>query len=258
MKLNHIKDSFDNRKIEPSAGAWDQLASRLDQEEKKSKKPVLFWLGAIAALLIFAVFIYPVVNNDIEAVENNNEVVIEGSQNKPASSYSKEQIRPNPTNMIDPVVPAPSSVEAIASTNHKEKTQTSTLQNMKLETVKDEKKVDLTATTIKKPLTNSIEKQPIRNTLIDDNSVNPELANSVAQTTPKKLTAEEEMELLLNEAMQNYSSTEVTVKQMNVEQLIREAEWDAETDRRNRVNDLIFDKLGKLKAEALTLIDGNK
>ncbi|MEN8815619.1 MAG: hypothetical protein ABF274_01945 [Nonlabens sp.] len=257
MKLNHIKNSFDNRKIEPSAGAWDQLVSRLDQEERKNKKPLIYWLSAVAAVLIFAMFVYPVVTNDIEAEEKINEVVVEDSQNKPASSYSKEQDMINPTKVIDSTLNTTISKEAFASVTNNKEAQTSISKSKKLETIDKKQKTDLIATTIEKPITNFKEEKLNSNSLLDDNSVNPELMNSIAQTTSKKLTAEEEMELLLKEAYKNLPETEYVEKSMNVDQLIREAEWDAETDRRNRVNDLIFDKLGKLKAEALTLIDGN-
>jgi hypothetical protein len=256
MKLNHIKNSFDNRKIEPSAGAWDQLASRLDQEEKKTKKPILFWLSAIAAVLIFAVLIYPAVSNDIETVENNNEVVLEDVKNKPAGSYSKEQVKMNNTNVIDQPVETITNKDVFASVIKKEEPQTS-ISNKRLETIDKKQKLDLTAITIEKPITNFKEEKLNSNSLLDDNSVNPALLDLVDQATAKKITAEEEMELLLKEAYKNLPVTEYVEKSMNVDQLIREAEWDAETDRRNRVNDLIFDKLGKLKAEALTLIDGN-
>lgn len=257
MKLNHIKDSFNNRKMEPSAGAWDQLASRLDQEEKKTKKPVLLWLSAIAAVLIFAILIYPALSNDMETVKNTNEVVVEDSQNEPASSNSMEQVRMNTSNVIDQTVETTTNKDAFASVIRKEETQTS-IFNKRPETVDKEQKLDLTATTIEKPITNSREEKLNSNSLLDDNSMNPALLNPVAQSTARKLTAEEEMELLLKEAYKNLPVTEYVEKPMNVDQLIREAEWDAETDRRNRVNDLIFDKLGKLKAEALTLIDRNK
>jgi uncharacterized protein HemX len=77
MKLNTLKNSFEKRQIEPSTTAWSQLASRLDQEEKKNKKPVIYWLSAIAAAVVVGLVLYPFFSSDVNRIEKHNQLVVE-------------------------------------------------------------------------------------------------------------------------------------------------------------------------------------
>ncbi|MEO9954269.1 hypothetical protein [Nonlabens sp.] len=250
MKLNNIKNSFNNREIEPSASAWDQLASRLDQEEKKNKRPVIFYLSVIAAILILGLVLYPFFNGNTSTPDSNeNTIVLEdvnsinetNFKNNELAIESKLNLEENTENS-----PVKSVINNTTPTTESEK--------------RKQKRSSLVAS-VSKPSENtqSITKESnikeIRtNSTIEDSSINPLLSNPIAQITPKKLTAEEEMELLLNEAMQNTPKTVIATKEYNIDQLVRESEWDLEADKRNKVNNAIFNQLGKLKNEALTLI----
>ena len=250
MKLNNIKDSFNNREINPSTGAWDQLASRLDQQEKNKKKPFIYWLGTIAAIFILGVILYPFFNGDTSTPDSNeNTIVLED------------------VNSINETNPKNNELAVESKLNLEEKTENSPVKSLINNTTpttvsekRKQKRSSLVAN-VSKPSENkqsvikeSYVKEIRTNPTIEDSSINPSLSNPIAQVAPKKLTAEEEMELLLNEAMQNTPKTVIATKEYNIDQLVRESEWDIEADRRNKVNSAIFNQLGKLKNEALTLI----
>ncbi|MEP2970208.1 MAG: hypothetical protein ABJO82_11775, partial [Nonlabens ulvanivorans] len=75
MKLNNIKNTFEKREIKPSAGSWDVLSARLDEDDKKSKKPVvIYWLSAIAAIFIAALLLYPSLSN--ETIINSDDKIV--------------------------------------------------------------------------------------------------------------------------------------------------------------------------------------
>jgi uncharacterized membrane protein len=261
MKLNNIKDSFENRKIEPSASAWDQLASRLDQKDKKDKKPVIYWLSAIAAAVVVGLVLYPFFSSDMNRIEKHNQLVIE--ENKPpveaADSQNKEAIQQE------------------LLTTHKE-------AEIALEEGWKINKEASSAKTLSKneAITNDYKVKAFKNTLITnpgitqtgiavndkettpgtyypkDNSIDPAIANAITQNKTQTLTAEQEMELLLSKALKYASINEVAVEEVNIDRLLRETEWDIEADRRIKINNTIFDQLGKLKSEAFALVGANK
>ena len=257
MKLNNIKNSFENRRIEPSANAWDQLASRLDQEEKKSKKPVLFWVGAIAAVLILGVFIYPMLSSDIVIKEDlSNEVVIDKTE--PAEVIPVHKVKVNPVIDIedDQLKNINDSQQAVALIKEKNEKSKSIITNNNL---KDNKVEDTGAVIINpKDKTAIAFNHGAENSLIEDSSIDPRITVEVVEARPKKLTAEEEMELLLNQAIKEVETKEYATKDLNIDQLVRETEWDIEADRRNRFNNYLYDQLGKLKKEAVATLTGKK
>ncbi len=54
MKLKNIKNQFDKREIAPSENSWERLAAQLDSVDKKKKRPLVYWISAVAAILIVA------------------------------------------------------------------------------------------------------------------------------------------------------------------------------------------------------------
>ncbi|QJP33221.1 hypothetical protein F0365_01740 [Nonlabens sp. Ci31] len=259
MKLNNIKNSFENRKIAPSAAAWDQLASRLDQEEKKNKKPVVYWLGAIAAAIVFGLVLYPLFSSDVNSVEN--QIVVEESNTAIETlDFQNDVVIKNKETIKDQETP----VAFEENWNTKKSTlskKTSSKNNFNYSHPKEKStknKISTSSEIAAADLGPTTKEKPINRSIPDDNSVDPAIANAVTQNKTPALTAEQEMELLLSKALKNASVNEVAVEGINIEQLLRETEWDIEADRRNRVNNIIFDQLGKLKSEAYTLIGGNK
>lgn len=261
MKLNNIKKSFEDRKIEPSTTAWSQLASRLDQEEKKNKKPVIYWLSAIAAAVVLGLVLYPFLSSDVNSIEKHNQLVVEENKTpiEATDPQNKEAIQQGPL------------------TTHKE-AQIALEEDWKIKKEASHKK-SLSKNNL---ITNPHKGIALKNTLVtnsiikhtgitvvdkettpqsyypEGNPIEPIIANKVAQSTPQALTAEEEMELLLRQAIKNTSISEIDVKKINVAQLLRETEWDIEADRRIKIDNTIFDQLDKLKSEAFALVGANR
>ncbi|WP_340155378.1 hypothetical protein [uncultured Winogradskyella sp.] len=64
-----IKDKLEKRTLSPSSEAWSKLSDRLDENEKKSKKPIFWYLSIAAGLLVMmAVSIQFFNNNDSEEI----------------------------------------------------------------------------------------------------------------------------------------------------------------------------------------------
>ena len=259
MKLNNIKDSFENRKIEPSANAWDQLASRLDQEEKKDKKPVIYWLSAIAAALVFGFFLYPLVTNQIDKTEKQNEIVVEDKNTTiEANSFQNKEV------VTQDIIIKENEIALVENGNTKknissEKNTTRKKSNFNDSKAKFTKNKTSTNSEIAAADLAPTAKEKAKNNYIpEDNSIDPAIANAITQNKTQPLTAEQEMELLLSKALKNNRLNEVAVEEVNIDRLLRETEWDIEADRRNRVNDIIYDQLGKLKSEAFALVGANK
>lgn len=74
----NIKDKFNNRKIEPSAQAWDRLDAMLTVAEEKKQPKTFFWLKIAATFLLFSGmgYIFFQQNQKPEIVSPANEVVI--------------------------------------------------------------------------------------------------------------------------------------------------------------------------------------
>ena len=259
MKLNKIKDSFENRKIEPSASAWDQLASRLDQKEKKDKKPVIYWLGAIAAALVFGFFLYPLVTNQIDKTEKQNEIVVEEKNTtiEASSPQNKEAITQD-------IIIKENEIALEENGNTKKNISSEKTSSRKKSNFNDPKakftknKTSINSEIAAADLGPTAKGKSKKSYIPEDNLIDPAIANAITQNKAQPLTAEQEMELLLSKALKNVRLNEVAVKEINIDRLLRETEWDIEADRRNRVDDIIYDQLGKLKSEAFTLIGGNK
>ena len=66
----NIKDKLEKRTIQPSADAWQTLASRLDAKNNKKKSPYYLWLG-VAASIVAIMFIAS------QLFVNNNNTTIE-------------------------------------------------------------------------------------------------------------------------------------------------------------------------------------
>jgi hypothetical protein len=261
MKLNNIKDSFENRKIEPSASAWDQLASRLDQEEKKDKKPEIYWLGAIAAALVFGFFLYPLVTNPIDTTEKQNEIVVEEKNTTiEANSFQNKElvtqdiITKDKENEI--ALEENGNIKKNISSENNTTRKKSNFNDPKAKFTKN--KTSINSEIAAADLGPTAKEKAKKSYIPEDNLIDPAIANAITQNKAQPLTAGQEMELLLSKALKNVRLNEVAVEEINIDRLLRETEWDIEADRRNRVNDIIYDQLGKLKSEAFALVGANK
>lgn len=65
-----IKDKLEKRTLSPSSEAWSKLSDRLDEDEKKSKKPLFWYLSIAAGLLVMMAISIQFFNN------NNSEEIL--------------------------------------------------------------------------------------------------------------------------------------------------------------------------------------
>ncbi|WP_194850980.1 hypothetical protein [Nonlabens antarcticus] len=253
MKLNNIKNKFEGREIQPSADSWEKLSQRLDSEKTKSKKPIIFWLGAIAAVLVLGLTMVPslfvadsetqadqkivieepaIENSDTETKLQKPIPVIQDQNNSVAASEGKE---PQPaTNEAKPKAPKARVVQ-------------DPFLNQKNEIAFEEVKEQESKSAISKP-----------NIIIED-------VAAVAQNNNANPISESDA--LLNKALENIAiknkgqTTGIAAnktRSINPQKLLRETEWDLEAQRRNRLENTLLNGLGRLKREAVALIDRNQ
>ncbi len=258
MKLDEIKRGFEEREIQPSAGAWDKLSGKLDKENKKSRKSYLYWVGAVAAAIVIALMLYPVLtdsfsteplpseqmvdadqdtvnereNDGTLADDNhqNSELVVKEHTEKAGAVDEKE----GSTGFAN--APAASSVAQVTAPVTSEEKYAVRLLEKKKKTAQN-----TPASQIKKLKIDAIAG-------IEQPQQKPENADI--------FTAQKEAGELLNSLLDNskIETTEVAAHSIKPEQLLRETEWDLEAERRDRLNRGINQGLGILKNEAFALI----
>jgi hypothetical protein len=243
MKLKNIKDKFEDREIQPSADAWDKLSQRLDTTEKKNRKPIMLWLGAVAAVFVLGLTVIPsLFFNGDHPIPVENQVVIE---NPTAEDLVNEDVNgdlvvPNKGKQpLDVVTVEKEAVAVIESSNSKAKKPAVT----KKESMKQDIAFEEPENNPMKPL---------------------ETESAVAVEEPQIISADEmltpqtEADALLNRALQNIQVIQATATTINPSKLLRETEWDLEARRHNRLENTLLDGLGRLKREAIALIDRNQ
>lgn len=91
---NQIKNSLQNREVQPSPKAWDRLDAMLTvAEEKKSKKVVLWnpkYFAIAAAFLLIGTLVF--INLDKSESENNNTIVVKEIKDNTKMSSENETI----------------------------------------------------------------------------------------------------------------------------------------------------------------------
>jgi hypothetical protein len=90
-----IKDKLEKRTLSPSSEAWSKLSDRLDEDEKKSKKPIFWYLSIAAGLLVMmAVSIQFFNNKDSQEIlpQIVKEDVIKEELNKGKIQSNEEEI----------------------------------------------------------------------------------------------------------------------------------------------------------------------
>ncbi|WP_124980299.1 hypothetical protein [Nonlabens xiamenensis] len=276
MKLNNIKNSFDQREIKPSDQAWERLADRLDEQEKSHSKPVIFWLSGIAAVLLVALLLTPFIQQEINGPQASDEMMV-SEETQEQDSLASEQ---NPLK-VEKIIAAPvgsKDQEGMAGmdVDQESQYQQSVANNRRGSHVSAEKSLVNKTTNSgvpQKPLgsaiasTNEISNTPISQD--NKSNFNPEqveadflqaqrdremIAKNSAIEAAALLTAEQEADRLLQQAFGQYKDEAATASSISPDQLLRETEWDIEAEQRNKVNNAIFDGLGRLKAEAYALI----
>ncbi len=243
MKLNNIKKSLDQRSIAPRADSWEKLSQRLDEAtvQQPSKKPFTYWIAAVAAVLIIAIMVVAQVSNKVETtntrvVKQNNVPAVEKSMHAPLNEVnSKPQGYQRHTT-------SDTQKSAVAATQNKSQ------------------QVQQQPVVIKEEL--PINNQTNRQQTVQDAN-NSALTAAIAAQENKvesvpaalKLTAAQEADVLLERAMGSLkTSKKSSTTVVHADRLLQETEWDIEADRRNRIEHMLLDQFGKLKAHATTLV----
>ena len=93
-----IKDKLEKRSLSPSSDSWSKLSDRLDEDEKKSKKPMYWWLSIAAGLLIMVAVSFQFFNTD-ESENVLPQIVEEPVIEEPFNNKKNEDV-----NSIDLVI----------------------------------------------------------------------------------------------------------------------------------------------------------
>ncbi|SCY24381.1 hypothetical protein SAMN05192588_1842 [Nonlabens sp. Hel1_33_55] len=254
MKLNNIKDKFEDREIQPSADSWERLSQRLDTGEKKSKKPVILWLSGIAAVLILGWIAAPAFFAFQTSQPVDNVLVIEESNTiEDASNGNKDEEIEISSDLND------SDREAIVSSDIQKESQGSRVKEKRQTPVVKE----VGKASVKNDIAfETVEKQKEGNLVIQD-----VIANKETTAVEMQMTAPiSEADRLLNDALKRIGSksqinTGVASNgkpSIDPQKLLRETEWDLEDQKRNLFENTLLDGLGRLKREAVALIDRNQ
>jgi hypothetical protein len=250
MKLNDIKEKFNQREIQPSAGSWEKLSNRLDAENKPTRKPLVIWFSAIAAVIVLGLTVVPALffNGDVEPIKN--QIVIEDdSIEKNIEQKDKTEIISNPVQNLEPSI-VDNNKEVIKTEPKSEIINQNPAANQK-------QKNKTTELAIQEPEANLLETD--------------EIETAVAITTPSVVETQtidpqlSEADILLNAALNKLSAESANLtttgvagnfaRPINPQKLLRETEWDLEAKSRNRLENTLLDGLGRLKREAVALID---
>ena len=252
MKLNNIKKSFDQRTIEPSPGSWDKLSQRLDNEQKTSKRPYLYWLGAVAAILIVALVAIPIMTKSghkvpAGVVKQDKEIAPEKAVKESTGIKNRLQIKDT--------IPATNNVQETAIVLQKKPVNTSILNSSSTTLIIKKQHVVATVNTkqetTNKPVISNVQNEVAVQAIVK------EIPQVKTQTT--KLTAAQEADMLLERAMGKLKTqqTGVASKTIDPAKLLLETQWDIDAEKRNRVENILLDQFGKLKAQAVAIIHRN-
>jgi len=244
MNLNNIKDKFNDREIQPGADSWEKLSQRLDRTDAQSKKPILLWLTAAAAVLVLGLTTVPSLFSHTDVTPLDRQMVIETPE-------VETPLRREPYFESN----SPESVKETVPEVAREKEAIATVENTTKATQK-------TAETKKAPISSI---QDIALEQPEKAAVHPTtLQTGVAQAAPEVLVPTEpqtpfnEANALLDKALKQVQGKEAMATTINPTKLLRETEWDLEAQRHNRLENTLLDGLGRLKREAVALIDRNQ
>lgn len=193
----NIKDKLEKRTLSPSSESWSQLSERLDADEKKSKKPIFWWLSIAAGLLIMLAISVQFFNNN-ESQEILPQIVEEEITEDQLNSKNSESDFKEP-------------IELATEENSKKETE-SILPMGKTSTIRDYKKV-----TNKNPEQNTqlaeTDKTSIKAT---SKTIEKEENNALQADTEDTI-----IENALAEAMKTLKSENNTVTDQEIDSLLK-------------------------------------
>ncbi len=241
MKLNNIKDKFEDREIQPSPASWEKLSQRLDHNDKKSKKPVLLWLVAAAAVLVLGLTVVPSLFTTTQVTPIDNHMVVETPE---VESPEAKETEEEPDQQKIPEVYK--EKEAIATAD---KTKKATQKTNVTKTASLKINQDIALAQPQGEISNSSD---LQTGVAQVEKVDLKMETATGPETPFN-----EADALLNQALKNVQVREATATTINPNKLLRETEWDIQAEKHNRLENTLLDGLGRLKREAVALIDRN-
>ena len=245
----NIKDKLEKRTLSPSSEGWSKLSERLDADEKKSKKPIYWWLSIAAGLIIMIAVsvqffnskdtkeVMPQVVEDkvkMEQIErgkpeqnntksidlvNEDNRVEENEENAPTLKESKNVIYKKET------IKKPESKTQLAELSRSTKSDTSNAIN---KTVNNELQKEIDDATIKNAVVEAMKTLKSENTAVTDREI-----DSLLKIASKELFKDES---------QKESSTMV-----DATQLLESVEDEMGQSYRGRVYEALKDSYKTIK-----------
>ena len=167
----HIKEQLEERRISPSAGSWEKLNARLDENENQQKTNKKWWLG-IAALLVIAISVGGFM------LKSENGTIEEQIVETPTEKTSEEITKPAKNSGI--LSEEKNKNSAIAAEEVKEeikeeteKTEPEIIQNQLKKGISVHNKTGLAEVEVKEANTEASEKSMAKIDKINPNFINP-------------------------------------------------------------------------------------
>ena len=229
---NQIKNQLEQRTVEPSPKSWEQLRSKLDKNDKKTK-PMYWWMGIAASFLVGILLTGVFVNSENETI---NSIVNEDSTELNTETVINPIVDSNLHEMENQETDASTSIVETKREKHFHKKPTN-LPNSQEE--KSEPKEEFSP-----EISESI-------TQIENQQEKVIFDEITANLNTKKEVPDDEIDALLNEAFakirsqKSYSSPVVTSSR-----LLEDVEGEIEESFRERIFEIIKEGL-QLSREAI-------
>lgn len=233
---NNIKKTLEERQIQPSSNAWNQLSESLDKQDKKSSNTYIWFIG-IAASIIGLLFVVNTFQPFQEIEKTSNPVVVETSSENNLEIDSKVET----PKMVTSSDKENSSLVEDLATKSSANYQTSKRQKVSAKRYaavdKDEWREVISNNTSDVEKTSEEAKQIINNQATENMIVQNETANGIIDSD-----LDLEVEALLKQATSKVSSvsgSDETNYTINPNNLLEDVEMDLEKSFRDKVFETI-------------------
>ena len=262
----HIKEQLEERRISPSAGSWEKLNARLDENENQQKTNKKWWLG-IAALLVIAISVGGFM------LKSENGTIEEQIVDTPSEKTSEEITKPVEKSGIPSREKENNSAIAAEEVKEEikeetEKTEPEIIQNQLKKGISVHNKTGLAEVEVKEANTEASEKSMAKIDKINPNFINPtetekdyiaqnesliqhkieEVLRSLETNAEDSITDAEVNALLLaaaSDLQENYQKE--YSNQYSAEALLAEAEKEIEKSFRDKIFQLLKEGYSKAK-----------
>ncbi|OBX23917.1 MULTISPECIES: hypothetical protein [Bizionia] len=233
---NNIKKTLEERQIQPSSNAWNQLSDSLDKQNKKSSNTYIWFMG-IAASIIGLLFVVNTFQPFQEIENTSNPVVVETSSENNLEIDSKVET----TKMVTISEEENKSLVENLATDIPTNNQTSKRQKVSAKRYTSVDKNEAREMTTNN--TNVVEKISNKSKQIINNNTSE---NTIAQSEVSNVIVDSdlnsEVDALLKQATSKVSSvsgSEETDYNINPNNLLEDVEMDLEKSFRDKVFETI-------------------